>query len=206
MTSETAGAPVGGGISEQTAAPGRLEDAGRAAAPAQPGGSAAAPGPSDAQPPAYDPAVKSAGGRGLALACFKRIVEEIHTTVVATVDDNGRPVTCVIDMMGYDEGGLYFVTNVGKAFYRRLKERGYLSLSATNGKPTMECVAVTLSGQVSERPVEELDRLLRANPYMYELYPTPEKRAALRPFKVHGGSGNLYDLSAKPPAQTYFEF
>ena len=41
---------------------------------------------------------------------LKYLVEEIHTTVVATVDDAGLPVTAAIDMMDYDDGGLYFLT------------------------------------------------------------------------------------------------
>lgn len=156
--------------------------------------------------PLYDPAVKSKGDTDKALKCFDMVVNEMHTCVVATVDDAGRPVTCVIDMMGYDERGLYFVTNAGKGFYHRLVERGCLSLSATNGKPTMECVAVTVQGEVQEAPASKLDELLEANPYMYELYPTPERRATLRPFCICHGTGNVYDLSVKPPTQVYFEF
>lgn len=53
---------------------------------------------------------------------LKYIVEEIHSTVFATVDREGRPVTCAIDMMDYDENGLYFLTAKGKRFYERLKE------------------------------------------------------------------------------------
>ena len=34
------------------------------------------------------------------------VVEQIHSTVVATVDEKGLPVTCVIDMMYADEKGL----------------------------------------------------------------------------------------------------
>ena len=34
---------------------------------------------------------------------FKYLVEEIHTTIVATVDDDGLPITAAIDMMDYDE-------------------------------------------------------------------------------------------------------
>lgn len=34
---------------------------------------------------------------------LKYLVEEIHITVVATVDDAGLPVTAAIDMMDYDE-------------------------------------------------------------------------------------------------------
>ena len=48
------------------------------------------------------------------------IVNEIHTTVVATVDDEGLPVTAAIDMMDCDENSLYFLTAKGKGFYDRL--------------------------------------------------------------------------------------
>lgn len=37
------------------------------------------------------------------------IVHDIHTTVVATVDDAGLPVTCAIDMMDSDGNSLYFL-------------------------------------------------------------------------------------------------
>lgn len=33
---------------------------------------------------------------------FEYIVREIHTTIVATVDDEGLPVTAAIDMMAAD--------------------------------------------------------------------------------------------------------
>ena len=41
---------------------------------------------------------------------FSFIVDEIHSTVIATVDDNDLPVTCAIDIMDFDENGLYFLT------------------------------------------------------------------------------------------------
>lgn len=155
----------------------------------------------------YDPAVRSAvEGRELAMSCFRKIVEDTHTTVVATVDDEGLPVTSVIDMMDYDEEGLYFLTNVGKSLYQRLVARGYLSLSATDGKPTMECTAVTLAGKVREADSKRLVALMDKNPYMYELYPTKVRRAALRAFQTYEGSGNLYEMAVKPPRQTFFEF
>lgn len=52
---------------------------------------------------------------------LKYIVEEIHSAVFATADCEGRPVTCAIDIMDYDESGLYFLTAKGKNFYDRLK-------------------------------------------------------------------------------------
>ena len=50
---------------------------------------------------------------------LKYIVNEIHRTIVATVDGEGLPVTCAIDMMDCDENSLYFLTAKGKAFYGR---------------------------------------------------------------------------------------
>ena len=51
---------------------------------------------------------------------FRYLVNEIHTTIVATVDDEGLPVTAAIDMMDCDENSLYFLTAKGKGFYDRL--------------------------------------------------------------------------------------
>lgn len=51
------------------------------------------------------------------LEILRFLQEEIHTTVVATVDHDGLPVTCTIDMMDYNENGLYFLTAKGKNFY-----------------------------------------------------------------------------------------
>ena len=36
--------------------------------------------------------------------------EEVHSTVIATVDRDGKPVTRVIDIMLADEDSLYFIT------------------------------------------------------------------------------------------------
>ena len=52
---------------------------------------------------------------------LKYLTKEIHSTVMATVDENALPVTCAIDIMDYDENGLYFLTARGKNFYARLK-------------------------------------------------------------------------------------
>ena len=44
------------------------------------------------------------------------LVNEIHTCIVATVDDDGLPVTAAVDMMDHDENGLLFLTAKGKPF------------------------------------------------------------------------------------------
>ena len=48
---------------------------------------------------------------------LKSLVEDIHSTTIATIGADGHPQTRVIDMMLYDERGVYFLTARGKAFY-----------------------------------------------------------------------------------------
>ena len=134
------------------------------------------------------------------------LVREIHTTVVATVDDEGLPVTSAIDMMDSDEGGLYFLTAKGKGFYDRLVKRGYLALTGKRGEDTMSCVALSIRGKVRELGAQPLPRLLEKNPYMYEFYPTEESRKALTEFQLYEGSGEWFDLSKKPIERASFTF
>lgn len=44
---------------------------------------------------------------------LRYLEKEIHSVIMATVDDNGLPVTCAIDIMDSDENGLYFLTAKG---------------------------------------------------------------------------------------------
>lgn len=137
---------------------------------------------------------------------FEFIVREIHSVVMATVNDDGLPVTCVIDIMHCDDGGLYFLTARGKNFYSRLTERRYVSLSGMKGSDTMHCVAVSVSGRVREVGSGMLPVLLEENPYMYEIYPTEESRKALTVFQIYEGCGEWFDLSKKPVERASFSF
>lgn len=71
------------------------------------------------------------------------LTEEIHSTVVATIDGEGHPVTRCIDMMLYDDRGVYFLTARGKEFFDQLMSQKYISLSAVQEK---KCIS--LSGLV----------------------------------------------------------
>ena len=134
------------------------------------------------------------------------ISEVIHTTVVATVDDEGLPVTAAIDMMDADEGGLYFLTARGKAFYDRLVRSGFMALTALRGEDTMTSVAVSVRGRVRELGPALLDRLFEKNPYMSKIYPTQESRQALTVFKLCEGMGEWFDLSKRPIERANFAF
>lgn len=74
---------------------------------------------------------------------IKMLVEEFHSTTVATLGKDGHPQTRIIDMMHYDEEGVYFLTAKGKEFYRQLMEQQYVAVSATKDKR-----AVSLRGKI----------------------------------------------------------
>ena len=138
--------------------------------------------------------------------CFRYIVKEIHTTIVATTDDDGLPVTAAIDMMDSDENSLYFLTAKGKSFYDRLIKRGFLALTAVKGEDTMHSEAVSVRGKVREIGPERIPDLFRKNPYMNEIYPKPESRQALTVFRIYEGTGEWFDLSKKPIERASFSF
>lgn len=134
------------------------------------------------------------------------LVNQIHTVIVATVDENGLPVTCAIDMMDFDERGLYFLTAKGKGFYHRLKQHEYIALTGIKGEDTMSRIALSIQGKVQEIGEERLQRLFEKNPYMREIYPTEQSRKALTVFRIYDGNGEWFDLSKKPIERASFAF
>ena len=48
-------------------------------------------------------------------------------------------------------------------------------------------------------------RLLDKNPYMYDIYPTEEKRRFLTVFQLYDGIGEWYDLSILPAKSGTFK-
>jgi uncharacterized pyridoxamine 5'-phosphate oxidase family protein/NAD-dependent dihydropyrimidine dehydrogenase PreA subunit len=127
------------------------------------------------------------------------LCEEIHSTVVATVDEEGHPVTRVIDMMLYDDTSIYFLTAKGKGFYKQLMEQKYISISGmTGGKDSMSKKAISIKGKVENIGKSKLDEIFQKNTYMAEIYPVPETRVALEVFRVREGEGDFFDLSTKP--------
>lgn len=134
------------------------------------------------------------------------IVDKIHTVIAATVDSDGLPVTCAIDMMYTDGNSLYFLTARGKKFYDRLIGKEYLAFAAMTGKDTMSSAAVSVRGKVREIGSDMLPLLFEKNPYMNEIYPTEESAKALTVFQIYEGSGEWFDLSKKPIERSAFTF
>lgn len=137
---------------------------------------------------------------------FALIVDRIHSVVFATVDGEGRPVTCAIDIMDYDENGLYFLTAKGKNFYDRLKANAAVAFTAMKGEDTLSCVAVSVQGKAKELGPDRLPDLFRKNPYMEKIYPDVRSRSALTVFQIYEGTGEWFDLSQLPVERFAFAF
>ena len=54
---------------------------------------------------------------------IKLLVEDIHSVTMATINNEGKPITRIIDLMLYDEEGIYFLTARGKSFYQELMDQ-----------------------------------------------------------------------------------
>ena len=120
---------------------------------------------------------------------IKVLVEEMHSTTVATIGNDGHPQTRVIDMMYYDEEGVYFLTAEGKTFYGQLMEQKYIAVSATKDKK-----AVSLRGKVKNIGKKNLDIMFEKNPYMKEIYPG-DTREILDVFCLYEAQGEYFDIS-----------
>lgn len=142
---------------------------------------------------------------------LKMLKNEFHTAVMATVDEQGHPVTRVIDIMLADDTTIYFLTAKGKAFYRQLMQQNYVALSAFGGgegydkkEASIHIKAVSVQGTVKNIGNEKLDLIFEENPYMKQIYPENESRRALEVFCIEEGIGEFFDLSTIPITRETF--
>ena len=134
------------------------------------------------------------------------LTNQIHTVIMATIDNLGNPFTCAIDIMDFDEQGLYFLTEKGKKLYERLKQNNTISITGLQGDNTLSSRTITIYGKVKEIGLLRLSTLFEKNPYMYKIYPTKEGRKALTVFQIYQGNGEFFDLSVHPIFRERFSF
>lgn len=119
---------------------------------------------------------------------LKLLVEHIHSAAVATIGADGHPQTRIIDMMLWDEDGVYLLTARGKAFYTQLMEQGYIALSATKDN-----ISISLRGKIRNIGSEKLDVIFEKNVYMQSIYPG-DTRSALEVFCLYQAEGEYFDI------------
>lgn len=140
------------------------------------------------------------------LEILQLLQRQIHSAVFATLDENGLPQTCVIDLMLADDGGLYFLTARGKSFYDRLTAKPFVALSGMKGSDTLSTLAISLRGAVRNIGNDRLGEIFEKNPYMAKIYPTEKSREALEVFQIYQGEGEYFDLGQLPPYRQSFSF
>lgn len=117
------------------------------------------------------------------------LTEGIHSASIATIAADGFPQTRIIDIMLYDEQGIYFLTAKGKAFYAQLMTQKFIALSAVKGK-----VSISLRGKIKNIGSKKLDEIFEKNPYMKGIYPGTT-REALEVFCLYEARGEYFDIS-----------
>lgn len=131
---------------------------------------------------------------------------KIHSTVFATVDENGYPHTCVIDIMLCDDNSIYFLTATGKPFYDRLKNQHFVSITGMKGNDTLSTVVISIRGKIRELGNSLVEKVFEQNPYMNKIYPKSESRKVLTVFQLYEGEGEFFDLRQQPPFHEAFSF
>jgi uncharacterized pyridoxamine 5'-phosphate oxidase family protein len=137
---------------------------------------------------------------------LKELVEKMHTVVLATVDEENHPQTRAIEIMLNQDDKLYFLTATTKPLYEELIINPFVSFTGIKGEDVMSSKAISVSGIVRGVGQNLLKEILIKNPYMEDLYPTPEKKETLRVFEMAHGRGQFFDLSVVPPVSVKFEF
>ncbi len=137
---------------------------------------------------------------------LKYLEENIHSVILASVDEEQNPVTCVIDMMLSDDNALYFLTARGKSLYQRLKNKENISITGLEGKDTLSAKSISIRAKAREIGSDLLLEIFEKNPYMKDIYPSEESRKILTVFQVYEGEGEFFDLSVRPIFRENFTF
>ncbi len=121
-----------------------------------------------------------------------QMLREIKSVVFSTVKD-GMPQSRIVDVMGADDQGIYFMTCTIKPFHRQLKTSGHVAVTGM----TKDYVQVRINGKVRALDGEALDRIFRDNPALGELFPQGGIGESMAAYHVHEGVGEIFDLSGK---------
>jgi len=119
-----------------------------------------------------------------------KMIREVKASVISTVE-NGVPQSRIIDIMGYDAGGVYFITCPSKPFYQQLMATKQVALTVMNE----DYVQVRLVGQVEVIDSERVKKIFEDNPAMKDLFPDGESNFV--PFYLSKGKGEIFDLSGR---------
>lgn len=137
---------------------------------------------------------------------FSYLVNDVHRTVVATVDAECNPITTGLDLLDYDETGLYFLTGKAGGVCTRLGINHHIALTSMGGTDTSSTIAVTIRGLGYDIGPQRLERLFEKNPAMRKLFPTEESKESITVIHICKGTGEWLDLTKTPFEKVLFAF
>ncbi len=118
---------------------------------------------------------------------ISQLISHIRFAAAATADENGLPFTDPIELLDWDENGIYFIADRTTDFYRRLARTGFLSVTGTDRADVP--AVITLRGKAAELGSPLLPRLLKKSPGLEERYPSQLSRKNLTVFCICRGTG-----------------
>ena len=129
------------------------------------------------------------------------LFRKVKIASAATVDEQGRPQSRIINVMIASDEGMYIVTSKGKPFYKQLVDTGRVALSAM----CPDCQSLKFTGKVKMVDKKWVDRVFEENPGMKEVYPG-DTRYILDAFLIYEGSGEWFDLLNYPINRETFSY
>ena len=131
------------------------------------------------------------------------LFRSVKIASAATVDEQGRPQSRIINIMIASDDGMVIVTSRGKPFWKQLVSTGEVALSAM----CPDCQSLKFTGKVRRMEAQKqwVDAVFEQNPGMNEVYPG-ESRYALDAFLIYEGTGEWFDLLHYPISREAFAF
>lgn len=129
------------------------------------------------------------------------LFRKVKIASAATVDEEGRPQSRIINVMISTEEGMVIVTSKGKAFYKQLMDTRCIALSAM----CPDCQSLKFTGRVKLLDKTWVDRVFEVNPGMNEVYPNGS-RYILDAFLIYEGRGEWFDLLSYPINREAFAY
>jgi len=121
-----------------------------------------------------------------------KILRDVKSVVISTVKE-GIPQSRIIDILHYDEGGIYFVTLKVKPFYRQLIKEMKIAVTGMNS----DYVQVRIVGDIQVMNDQLIENLFEKNPELEKLFPGKNGNDNFSVFYLSKGKGEIFDLSGR---------
>lgn len=123
-----------------------------------------------------------------------KILEELEVAIFATVDKDGHPHARPIHIGVAGEHGVFFMTSPKTHFYEQLQENQHVAIAAFS-KENYLVQVIRIEGKVREVGRERLEEMLAGNPFVKDVYPDEQERAAVQVFQLYEGEGFYQSLT-----------